>query len=299
MTRLEIFFGDASNALARVYARLPAADAPPSCRLSGRIAGPTCAYSRTLQAAVPLSAQSAEPDGEWLLAEAIVPDPCFWTSELPLLYQVHVELRQAGELLESAERPLGIRPLAARRGRFVWEGRPWVARGASAAALPAAPPADWRSADLMMCVEAPSDELCSEASRLGCVLAAELSGSDVEIIAEARRLARWPAVAMLLLDSGAPLDASVRQAARNLPLGRLQSVQGGADADGADFIVCESPSAGDILACAAGLSSLDRPRPIVARRNAIWRDSLADARRACDALQRELAGRGDFAGYLV
>lgn len=296
LSGLEIFFGDANNALARVYARLPTGHLPESCRLMGRVVGPTCFYSRTLPATMKLAARPA-PAGEALLAEAIVPDPCFWTSDLPFLYQVEVGLHRGDELIESTERPLGIRPLAINRRQFFWEGRAWVARGVSAAALPSAPLAEWRAADLVMCVERPSDDLCAEASRLGTVLAAEISGDSDEVVCEAGRLARWPAVAMLLLDAGTPVAAAARQVARNLPLGRLQSSSdAGADAD---LIVCEGRSPEMIAGCAASVGQSHRPPAVLARHDSGWHDSLADARRACDTLQAQLAGRGEFAGYLV
>lgn len=296
LASLEIFFGDANNALARVYARLPAERLPEGCRLTGRVVGPTCAYSRTLPASIQLAARPS-PAGEALLAEAIVPDPCFWTSDLPFLYQVQVELRRGDNVLESIVRPVGIRPLAITRRRFIWEGRAWVPRSALSAALPTASLADWRAADLVMCVERPADELCAEASRLGAVVAAELSGSAADAASEARRLARWPAVAMLLLDASTPIDAALRQAARNLLLGRVQS-PGNADADHADFIVCEGRTPDTIAACALVVKS-HCPPAVLARLDSGWHDSLSDARRACDALQAELAGRGEFAGYLV
>lgn len=297
LASLEIFFGDANNALARVYARLPAGHLPEGCRLMGRVVGPTCAYSHTLPATMQLISRPSAA-GEALLAEAIVPDPCFWTSDLPFLYQVQVEVRRGDQVLDSIERPLGIRPLAINRGKLIWEGRAWVARGASAAALPSAALADWRAADLVMCVDCPSDELCAEASRLGAIVVAELSGSPAEVIGEARRLARWPAVAMLLLDAGTPIEAALRQAARNLPLGWLQS-PANEGADHGDFVVCEGRSPETIAACAQRIAdSLSRPA-VLARLDSGWHDSLSDARRACDALQAELAGQGKFAGYLV
>jgi len=39
--------------------------------------------------------------------------------------------------------------------------------------------------------------------------------------------------------------------------------------------------------------------PVIALRSAGKLATIEDARRQCDRLQRDLAGRGDFAGYLV
>ncbi|MGH7138688.1 MAG: hypothetical protein ACREHD_23325, partial [Pirellulales bacterium] len=61
----DIFFGHASNAEARVYARLPAAGLENGCKLTGRVVGPSCEYSRTLSATVPFTAKrSARISGD-------------------------------------------------------------------------------------------------------------------------------------------------------------------------------------------------------------------------------------------
>src|SRR5258707_3368942 len=99
----EIFFGDANHAEARIYARLAIDKRMLDCRLTGRVIGPACEYAHTLSATIPLvSKRPANVDSQnapALLAEAIVPDPCFWSTELPFLYEVRFELRRGTELL--------------------------------------------------------------------------------------------------------------------------------------------------------------------------------------------------------
>ena len=295
---VEIFFGDANNAEARVYVRLPAADLPPGCTLTGRVVGPACEHSHTLSATIPLAPRRIDAAaGELppLLAEAIVPDPCFWSGELPFLYQAQVELRRGDELLATQERPFGIRPLGAYSRRLIFEGRPWVVRGVQNHQLPEAPLADWREADLAMYVEKPSDELCAEASRYGVVLIAETWGDAASLAEQVRRLARWPAVCIAVLRTEETLARSIRRRAPNLLLaayfgvGSIVSVPAWAD-----VVVCEDPSADEIGVRTRGITP-----PVLALRPVGWRDQLSDARRECDRLQRDLAGRGDFAGYLV
>src|SRR5262245_28286526 len=95
LSELEVFFGDASTAEARVYARMVACHDASDCRLSGAVIGPQCDYARTLSTTVPLvdiRQISTKHGANVLLAEAIVPDPCFWSAEVPLLYLVEVEL---------------------------------------------------------------------------------------------------------------------------------------------------------------------------------------------------------------
>ncbi|HUY36330.1 MAG TPA: hypothetical protein VMV69_26565 [Pirellulales bacterium] len=298
--QLDIFFGDANNAEARVYARLEAAENPDDCRLAGRVIGPTCEYAHTLSAGIPLAmkrlpAGGAAPRRPPLLAEAVVPDPCFWSTELPFLYRVEVELWRAADLLATTSRLLGIRPLGALRWRLVFEAKSWVPRGIDRGEVPETELSQWRAADLVMVVERPSEELCGDASRLGVLLVAEVAGNPADLAAETRRLSRWPAVIIAMLSSNTPLAASIRASAGNLLLG--QSFGAGTaiePAAWADVVICESSDAADLSRRAATCNL-----PLIARRPAAWRDDLVQARFECDRLQRDLAGRGEFAGYFV
>ncbi|HVX15497.1 MAG TPA: hypothetical protein VHC22_30190 [Pirellulales bacterium] len=295
---MEIFFGDANNAEARVYARLDEAGLPSGCSLAGRVVGPTCEYSRTLSAAIPFT-ERRTPSIEGSrgtsprLAEAIVPDPCFWSQELPFLYLAEIELRCGGERLAAVERQFGIRPLGARKRQIVWEARPWVLRAAETRELPMRPLSDWRAADLALISENPGDDLCREASRLGTVLIADVTVESDQVVDELRRLARWPAVVVAIVDSAQTVNAKARVVARNLLL--AERLAGNSlPSPWADLVVCPGSSDEQITALGRQIAV-----PVAVERAAGWCDELADARRHCDLLQRDLAGHGDFAGYLV
>lgn len=296
--RLDIFFGDANNAEARVYARLPSAGLPAGCTLSGNITGPTCEYSHTLSATIPLAARGATATAAELppiLAEAIVPDPCFWSGELPFLYLANVELRQGDEVLGSRQRSFGIRPLGVLRRRLIFEGRPWVPRAAQLQELPEAPLANWREADLTMYVKKPTEDLLSDASRLGVVLIIELWGNAASMPEKVRWLAQWPAACIAVLRSEQPLDRAIRALCPNLLLAAYCGVGDALSvADWADLVICEEASAEDFAVRTRGVA-----KPVLALRHAGWRDQPADLRRECDRLQRDLAGREEFAGYVV
>lgn len=297
LENLEVFFGDANNAEARVYARLPAAGLPGNCVLTGRVVGPTCEYSRTLPAAIPfLKQRRTDADGNTLLLEAIVPDPCFWSQELPFLYRAELELRSGDQALAAFDRGFGVRPLGARGRDLIWEGRAWVARAADCQELPEQPLADWRTADLALLVESPSDKLCEDATRLGVVLFADLTADGRDLPDVLRQLARWPAVAVVLFNAGAQLQSNIRSTARNLLLAERRdgTSHGRPPRDWADIVVCEGTTAAELVRLAAGLTV-----PVIARRPAGWCDDLVHARRACDSLQRDLAGLVDIAGYVV
>ena len=88
--RLEIFFGEGHDAIAHVYARLRGRTTADDFQLAGRLTGPTCLYAETLPAT--LSFVDRGP-GNSLVAATIVPEPCFWTPDMPQVYQAVVELR--------------------------------------------------------------------------------------------------------------------------------------------------------------------------------------------------------------
>jgi hypothetical protein len=190
---------------------------------------------------------------------------------------------------------LGIRPLGVRGRKLLLEGRPWVIRAVHAAQAADSPLSAWRDADATMLVDDPEETLCREASRLGVWLAAWLSAPAERIEAELTRLSRWPCLALAVLDSNVELSAPIRTAARNLLLAqRYGPGDPVAPADWADAAICEDDAADRLAARAATCG-----KPVLALRRGGRFDDLAGARRTCDELQRALAGRGEFAGYIT
>lgn len=297
LDRVQIFFGESSAAEARVYALLPAADAPADCTLSGVVVGPRCAYALTLEAAAPLVDRGRQQhvDNAAIVAEAIVADPCFWSSDLPMLYQVRVELRREGKVIAAAEHTLGIRPLGTRDRKLLFGGRSYVLRGVHRDVAPEAPPQQWREAAAAMAVFSPDDELCSEASRQGVMVIARLPESGADLATAVRRMGRWPAVVLAVLEGAGPVDDAIRSLARNLLLAERFGPGARVEPSSrADVVVCEDADAAALANRAVGCT-----KPVVAMRRLASCSSLAAARAECDRLQRDLACRGDFVGYIV
>ncbi len=265
--QLELFFGGVTPNRAMVYARLRDFPAAQGMTLSGLIRGPHCLYSTTLPATIRLG--DAGP-GETLLAKAMVPDPCYWSPELPFLYDVHIELKRDGEVLASIDRVFGLRNFGA-RGKFLYlNGKRWTVRGAT---MPAAPDlSEWHDAPLAMyCPTPPTDALCHEASRVGVLLVVQ-TPHNADAATELRRLARHAAVA-LLVHAPEHSDPAWQAAAPNIALAALLDANAAQNGPALD-----QPS----IAC--------RPAEGV---------SLEALRAASDQLQADLAPRGDFAGYIV
>ena len=265
--QLELFYGGVTPNRATVYARLRDVPATPGMTLSGFIRGPQCLYSTTLPATIRLA--DAGP-GETLLARAMVPDPCYWSPDLPFLYDVHVELKRDGEVLASVDRVIGMRNFGA-RGQFLYmNGKRWTIRGAVQTSE--LDMAAWHDEPLAMyCTTPPSDAFCDEASRLGVLLVVQAPNGP-NATAELQRLARHAAVALLVHSPG-QVDPVWQAAAPNIALASLLA---------ADEV--------------SNRPALDQP--IIAFRPA-QAASLATLRAASDQLQADLAPSGDFAGYIV
>lgn len=109
-SEIEIVVGDVTDIEARVIARYRGADT--GVELRGTLRGPFCENARTLTADLafrPLEGGSGKQ------AEAIVPDPCMWTPDLPHLYQADVEARRGDEIVAEYHGPVGFKRLAPRR----------------------------------------------------------------------------------------------------------------------------------------------------------------------------------------
>ena len=296
---LKVYFGDANPAEARVYAQLPAGMNRAECRLTGKVSGPFCVYAHTLSATIPLrslpSTSRLESAGT-LLAETILPDPCFWSSELPFLYRVQVELKHLDRVVAAAEVSLGIPALGARGRDLVWQAKRWVLRGIRRDHVPNVPLNLWRESDVVLDSHDPHDELCSDASRTGVSLIARLSGNPAQLASRLHELGRYPAVILAILSCDVPLDAKIRQAAPNLLLGQLFSTGQPIEPSLWAHLAIIADDDATQLAQRATTCSL----PIIAQRLAKEVHDLTTGRALCDRLQSDLANPiTSFAGYIV
>ncbi len=296
---IDVFFGDANPAEARVYARLDPADGGPHATqltLEGHIAGPDCQFAKTLPAKISLLDRG--PGGSVLL-EAVIPDPCFWTPETPFLYRAKLDIRWA-EHSEKIDRLMGIRRLGNRDQSLFLDGRRWVARGVAKAQVTVSDLAAARAAESVLAVDHADDRLCAEASRLGVPLLVNLIEAGPGAEAETRRLGQWPAVFAVMLNPETLVTDEMRKRAPNLLLATRMPETGPVSVPGwAQLIVCRSDRLPELL---EWQTSGDRRIPIVVLRR--HRDGTANAsiengRRQCDQLQFDMANIGDFAGYII
>lgn len=286
--RLEIFFGDANDAISHVYARLRGPEAETGHQLTGSLTGPSCLYAETLPATFSLVDRGP---GKSLLAEAIVPEPCFWTPDMPQQYRAKVHLCHQGNVVASAERFFGIRTLGADGRKLIFDGKRWVLRGICKDELPAIELDKWHESGATMMVRNPDDALCQEASRVGVLIVAQLDAPHVH---EIQRLSRWPAMAIVVLPSQPTID--LNGLAHNLLLAeRFAPGRPILPAPWAQIAICDA-SHHQELECRLAKC----PLPVIATRiGAEPLSTIAAGRTLCDRLQRDLAGRVEISGYMV
>ncbi len=285
--QLEVFFGRTSDAVAYVYARLTGVPADGSWQLSGSLTGPVCRYAETLPARSLLVDRGP---GASLLAAAAVPEPCFWSPEMPHLYDVEVELRHEGKVLATAQRLFGFRNLGAAGGKLIYDAKRWVLRAVAADEAAASKLDDWRESSTAMLVANPSDALCEAASRAGVLLVTEVSRAGR---ADLLSLARWPAVGIVVLPDNVSETADSRghnlllakRFAAGTTIAPMQSV-------GAAFVEITTTDELPPVEASRGVAM------VACRRGGPFAD-VAEGRAACDRLQRDLAGKGDWSGYIV
>src|SRR5947207_11661331 len=65
----------------------------PACELHGRLLGPTCAYSTTVEVAYPIrKPRVCEDDPGRLIGRVVIPEPSWWDPDSPFLYVAAIEL---------------------------------------------------------------------------------------------------------------------------------------------------------------------------------------------------------------
>ena len=289
---LDVFYGDLTVNHAYVYARLPRPAESAGLTLAGQVRGPRCRLAQTLPVTVPLV--DAGP-GPTLLARALIPDPVFWSPDLPAIYDVTVNLLRGTEIVAAENREIGLRPLGVRGRNLILDGKRWVLRGVSTFSTTANSPEEWHEAQAAYASDDLRPDDLALASECGSLAIIHVAAPGGPILPRIRRLAQFPGVAIAVIDE--PLRPDFRKSliAPNLVMAQLILPE------------CRWPrqSWADLLVVGA-----DRPElvaeamtygeiPIIAFHPHRPATDLAAARAACDALQRDLAQLGQFAGYVV
>lgn len=168
--------------------------------LKGFVRGPFCEFSKTLTADFPLrtviSAGLVTPS-----VESLVMEPCYWTPDLPFLYEFHLKLQMEDGSFENTLLKTGMKRMNCEDRNLRLQGKRIVLRG-----LRCSSPDDLtlrlaREHETALIVRNPSVLVLELASRLGVPLIAdlrELAGPWEEVC---RKLDWYPAVYLVLLSA--------------------------------------------------------------------------------------------------
>jgi len=291
LSSLAVFYGDLTVAQAYVYVRLPRPAEDAGLSLVGQVRGPRCLQAETLPVTSPLVDLGSGPT---LLARAVIPDPCFWSPDLPAIYDVTVHLLRGQEIIATTRRELGLRALGVRGRNFALEGKRWILRGVSAFSTVATLPRQWREVVASYVTHLVEDDRLAEASQWGSLTVVELDCAERDAPDRLQKLALHPAVALVVIRGELPADFKLSHVAPNLLLAQPVSANQATVRPWAQVLWLETD---DPLA--AGRIASQTELPLVAVRRLASPLPLAEARAACDALQRDLASVGQFARYVV
>jgi hypothetical protein len=239
--------------------------------LAGRICGPFSDFAKTLSADFVLRPK------ELGTAEALITEPCYWTPQLPMRYELSVEVDSVEHTV-----PMGLKRFYNSGRNLVLESKRIVLRGMSCESPTESDLNLARQHETALIVTEPIDEVCELASRLGVPLLVKTQNETT-----IERYAWFPAVYMVLATAGQRLDSLTQ-----VPVAELVKAGDEPTASGQAVII--------------ELKSTERPpawaaicdKPVIV----IRKDEEAEiktARSACDRLQAELAPEFDLAGYFV
>jgi hypothetical protein len=102
----------------------------PTTEVRGRLMGPRCVYSTTVEVAYPLRSLARQPEGmPGITRRVIIPEASLWEPECPFLYEGIVELWQDGQRCDQAPIRHGLRLLQLNERGLKLNGQNLVLRG--------------------------------------------------------------------------------------------------------------------------------------------------------------------------
>jgi hypothetical protein len=121
-------------ASAEVWVTVQLDEVTATTELRGRLMGPTCRYSTTVEVAYPLRplAKNQKPpasEGPAVTMRALIPEPSLWDPVSPFLYRGPLELWQDGERVDQVTLHHGLRMRTLTPRGLVWNGRRLPLRG--------------------------------------------------------------------------------------------------------------------------------------------------------------------------
>lgn len=238
-----------------------------SSGITGTLRGPFCRYSRTLPSTIVIRE-----------GVATVVDPCYWTPRLPFRYELKVDVESdAGTVCH--EFMWGIRWCVPHQSNLLIDGKGFVIRGVEGVGVEL-DLEEYRS--LSCCLWATNrleSSVYEAASEVG-ILIVDTDLQPYDGVRSTASVALQPCVHVLQCQ-GVQTDALQLNSESSSASEQRSSIYLRSES-----LIKDSPK------------QKQEPIPVLAERQ-IAKTSLSDMRRACDTLQRDLAGFGQFAGYLI
>ena len=130
ITHVEIRNRSLTPAEAEVWLIVRAEHITETTEVRGRLMGPGCPYSSTIEVAYPLRPLAHPPaDVPPLTRRVTIPEPSFWEPESPFLYRGPVELWQDGQRCERVTVSHGLCSSSLTPRGLRWNGKPLPLRG--------------------------------------------------------------------------------------------------------------------------------------------------------------------------
>jgi hypothetical protein len=129
---LRIQDGQLIPAQAEVWTSVVPEKQTPTTELSGRLMGPRCPFSNTVEIAYPLgiAPPSHTPPGlSGLIRRVVIPEACLWEPESPFLYQGLIELWQDGRRCDQVAISRGLRYFLIGKNGLTLNSRPLMLHG--------------------------------------------------------------------------------------------------------------------------------------------------------------------------
>ncbi len=110
---------------AELAVEIGCASSQASCDVHGRLMGPTCLYSTTVEVAYPIRRlHLAEGGPPKLVGRVVIPEPAWWDPESPFLYVAVLERWQDGSKVEEQRLSCGLRTAKLTPTGLRWNGGP-------------------------------------------------------------------------------------------------------------------------------------------------------------------------------
>jgi hypothetical protein len=265
--------------------------------------GPFCSAARTLPARY---RSTPHAEGDARLHRIAIPDPCYWSPELPFLYQLQpADCGRAMPGESSAVRWFGLLRQEIHRRSLRVEGRRTVWRGVRVAAVDERLLHAARAASALLWAPDPGERLLAYAAEQGVPLIIDVRGATPNSATAGAakplsRLSWYPAVAAVVANRKQVAEDPL---ALRRPRGLLWAAPRRSQDDEADDELVGGPDLWAWDSVQPGEKPPDwvvsTNRPVLVLRRGAVAVALAERRLACDALQAEFAPHGDFAGYFV